>query len=129
MVVDTSAVLVVLLEEPEAQAFLRRLRAAARPLLSAANWLELAIVVDGRKGPQWLPQLDAFLEGLDVVDVPVSLSQVRIAREAYRRFGKGNHPAGLNFGDCFAYALAKERDLPLLFKGDDFPLTDIRPAL
>ena len=98
-------------------------------MLSAANWLELAIVIDGRKGPQWLPELDAFLEGLDVITVPASLGQVRIAREAYRRFGKGNHPAGLNFGDCFAYALAKERDLPLLFKGDDFARTDLRPAL
>jgi ribonuclease VapC len=129
MVVDTSAILVVLFEESEADAFLHHLRAAVRPVLSAANWLELAIVVDGRKGPQWLPELDAFLEGLDVITVAVSLSQARIAREAYRRFGKGNHPAGLNFGDCFAYALAKERDLPLLFKGDDFPLTDLRPAL
>jgi len=128
MIVDTSAILVVLFEELEAARFLRHLRAAVRPLLSAANWLELAIVVDGRKGPQWLSTLDAFLEGLDVVTVPVSLSQVRIAREAYRRFSKGNHPAGLNFGDCFAYPLAKERDLPL-FKGDDFPLTDLRSAL
>ena len=129
MVVDTSAILVVLFEEPEADTFLRQLRAAVRPLLSAANWLELAIVVDGRKGPQWLPALDAFLDGLDVVTVPVSLSQVRIARDAYRLFGKGNHPAGLNYGDCFAYALAKQRDLPLLFKGEDFPLTDLHPAL
>ena len=129
MVVDSSAILVVLFGEPEADAFLRHLRATVRPLLSAANWLELAIVVDGRKGPQWLPELDAFLEGLDVITVPASLGQVRIAREAYRRFGKGNHPAGLNFGDCFAYALAKERDLPLLFKGDDFARTDLRPAL
>jgi ribonuclease VapC len=129
MIVDTSAILVVLFEEPEADTFLRHLRAAVRPLLSAANWLELAIVVDGRKGPQWLPALNAFLDGLDVVTVPVSFSQVRIARDAYRLFGKGNHPAKLNYGDCFAYALAKERDLPLLFKGDDFPLTDLRPAL
>ena len=129
MVVDTSAILVVLFEESEADSFLRHLRAAVRPVLSAANWLELAIVVDGRKGPQWLPELDAFLDGLDVVTVPVSLNQARIAREADRRFGKGNHPAGLNFGDCFAYALAKERDLPLLFKGAGFPLTDLRPAL
>ncbi len=129
MVVDTSAILVVLFEEPEADTFLRHLRAAVRPLLSAANWLELAIVIDGRKGPQWLPALDAILDGLDVVTVPVSLSQVRIARDAYRVFGKGNHPAGLNYGDCFAYALAKQRDLPLLFKGEHFPLTDLRPAL
>lgn len=129
MVLDTSAILAVLFGEAEADAFMRHLRHARRPILSAANWLELAIVIDGRKGSQWLPALDAFLEGLDVVTVPVSLSQARIARDAYRRFGKGNHPAELNFGDCFAYALAKERDLPLLFKGDDFHLTDLRSAV
>ena len=129
MVVDTSAVLAVLLEEPDGALFLARLSGTLRPLLSAANWLELGIVIDGRKGPQWLADLDAFLEGLDVAVVPVSLSQARLARDAYRRFGKGNHPAGLNLGDCFAYALAKERDLPLLFKGDDFTRTDLRAAL
>jgi ribonuclease VapC len=128
MVVDTSALLAVLLEEPDGALFLARLGGTQRPLLSAANWLELGIVVDARKGPQWLADLDAFLEGLDVAVVPVSLSQARIARDTYRRFGKGNHPAGLNFGDCFAYALAKERDVPLPFKGDDFALTDVRPA-
>ena len=129
MVVDTSALLAVLLQEPEAASFLARLSGAPRPLLSAASWLELGIVIDARKGPQWLADLDGFLESLDVTVVPVTLRQARIARDAYRRFGPGNHTAGLNFGDCFAYALAKERDLPLLFKGDDFALTDIRPAL
>jgi ribonuclease VapC len=129
MVVDTSAILAVLLNDPEGALFLTRLSDTPQPLLSAANWLELAIVIDGRKGPQWLADLDAFLEGLDVAVVPVSLSQTRIARDGYRRFGKGNHPASLNFGDCFAYALAKERHLPLLFKGDDFVRTDVRPAL
>jgi ribonuclease VapC len=128
MVVDTSAVLAVLLDESDGALFLARLSASSQALLSAANWLELGIVIDGRKGPQWLADVDAFLEGLDVTVVPVSLSQARIARDAYRRFGKGHHPAGLNFGDCFAYALAKERDLPLLFKGADFALTDLRPA-
>ena len=129
MVVDSSAILVVLLEEPEADTFLKHLQADFRPLLSAANWLDLAIIIDGRKGPQWLPDLDAFLEGLGITTVAVNLTQVRIAREAYVRFGKGNHPAGLNFGDCFAYALAREHDVPLLFKGADFDKTDIRPAL
>ena len=76
-----------------------------------------------------MPDLDAFLDGLDVVVIAVSLRQARIARDAYRQYGRGNHPAGLNFGDCFAYALAKERDLPLLFKGDDFARTDVRSAL
>jgi ribonuclease VapC len=129
MVVDTSALLAVLLEEPDGALFLARLSSTPRLLLSAANWLELGIVIDGRKGPQWLADLDAFLEGLDIAVVPVSLSQARIALDAYRRYGKGNHPASLNFGDCFAYALARDRDLPLLFKGEDFSQTDLRPAM
>jgi ribonuclease VapC len=73
--------------------------------------------------------LDLFLAEAGVEIVPVTAAQARLAREAHRRFGKGNHPANLNFGDCFAYALAKERDLPLLFKGEDFTRTDLRPAL
>jgi ribonuclease VapC len=129
MVVDTSAILAVLLNEPEGALFLTRLSDTPQPLLSAANWLELAIVIDGRKGPRWLADLDAFLEGIDVAVVPVSLSQTRIARDGYLRFGQGNHPAGVNFGDCFAYALAREHHLPLLFKRDDFVRTDVRRAL
>jgi ribonuclease VapC len=76
-----------------------------------------------------LPELEAFLDELDVVVIPASLRQVRIARDAYRQYGRGNHAAGLNFGGCFAYALAREHDLPLLFKGDDFARTDVRSAL
>ena len=129
MVMDTSALLAIVLEEPESAVLLARLNATPQPLLSAANWLELGIVIDARKGPQWLPDLDAFLDGLDVVVIALSLRQARIARDAYRQYGRGNHPAGLNFGDCFAYALAKERDLPLLFKGDDFARTDVRSAI
>ena len=126
---DTSALLAVLLEEPDGALFLARLSSTPRPLLSAAKWHELGIVIDGRKGPQWLPDLDGFLEGLEVAVVPVSLSQAAIARNAYRHYGKGNHPASLNFGHCFAYALARDRDLPLLFKGEDFSRTDLRPAM
>jgi ribonuclease VapC len=129
MVVDTSALLAIVLAEPESALFLARLSASPQPLLSAANWLELGIVIDARKGPRWLPALDAFLNGLDVVVIPVNIRQGRIARDAYRQFGRGNHAAGLNFGDCFAYALAKERDLPLLFKGDDFARTDVRSVM
>jgi ribonuclease VapC len=109
--------------------FLAQLSVNPQALLSAANWLELGIVVDARKGPEWLPDFEAFLDRLDLIVVPVSLLQVRIARDAYRRFGRGNHPPGLNFGDCFAHALAKERDLPLLFKRSDFARTDVRPAM
>jgi ribonuclease VapC len=105
--------------EPEAPKLLEALQRTPRAYLSAANFLEIAIVID---------DLDRFLTDAGIGIVPVTTAQARIVRDAYR-VGKGNHPAGLNFGDCFAYALAKERDLPLLFKGDDFPQTDLRPAL
>ena len=91
--------------------------------------LEIAIVIDNRDSPEQMVDLDLFLAEAAVEVVPVTAGQARIARDAYRPFGKGNHPAGLNFGDCFAYALAKERDLPLLFKGEDFARSDVRPAL
>jgi ribonuclease VapC len=97
--------------------------------MSAANFLEIAIVIDNADEPEQMLDLDLFLTEAGLEIVPVTAAQARLAREAYRRFGKGNHPAKLNFADCFAYALAKERDLPLLFKGDDFTRTDLRPAL
>jgi ribonuclease VapC len=92
MVVDTSALLAVLLEEPDGALFLARLSSAPRLLLSAANWLELGLVIDGRKGAQWLPDLDAFVEGLEIAVVPVSLSQTRLARDAYRAMAKAITP-------------------------------------
>jgi ribonuclease VapC len=129
MVVDTSALATIFFMEPDAPRFLRALQQTTYACMSAANFLEIAIAIDNRDAPEQLVDLDLFLAEAAVQVVPVTAGQARIARHAYRRFGKGHHPAGLNFGDCFAYALATERDLPLLFKGDDFALTDLRLAL
>jgi ribonuclease VapC len=129
MVVDASALAAVFFMEPDAPKFLRALQQTPYACISAANFLEIAIVIDNRDAVEQMVDLDLFLMEAAVEVVPVTAGQARIARDAYRRFGKGNHPAGLNYGDCFAYALAKERDLPLLFKGDDFVRTDLRPAL
>jgi ribonuclease VapC len=109
-VVDSSALLAIMFFEPGAQRFTDLIQAARTPLLSVDNFLE---AFDPDRQPAG----------------PVTRAQVLIARDAYHRFGEGNHPAGLNFGDCFAYALAKERDPPLLFKGTDFALTDLPPVL
>jgi ribonuclease VapC len=129
MVVDTSALIAILLLEPEAERF-TRLIADARPrLLSAANLFEAAIVIEGRLGPEAGGDLDDFVADVGLEMEPVTSDQVRVARQAYRTYGRGNHPAGLNFGDCFAYALAKTTGLPLLFKGKDFAQTDITPRL
>lgn len=129
MVVDTSAVVAIAFNEPEAALFSATISRARRPLLSAASWLETAILVDSRRGPHKRRDLDLLLKSLGLVTESVTFAQVEIARDAYIRYGKGNHPARLNFGDCFAYALAKERGLPLLFKGNDFSRTDLQPAL
>jgi ribonuclease VapC len=126
MVIDTSAILAILFNEPDAEIFARAIAAAERRLISAANLLEAGIVIDNQVGPAAGRQLDAIVERADLAVAPVTLEQVRTARQAYLDFGKGNHPAGLNFGDCFAYALAKTTGEPLLFKGEDFSQTDIR---
>ena len=129
MVVDTSALAAVFFTEPDAPRFVRALQQTPSACMSAANFLEIGIVIDNRDAPEQMVDLDLFLAEAGVEIVPVTMGQARIARDAYRRVGKGNHQAGLNFGDCFAYALAKERDLPLLFKGDDFARTDLRSAM
>jgi ribonuclease VapC len=129
MVVDASALVAIFFMEPDAPRFLRALQERPYAFMSAANFLEIAIVIDNRDLREQMVDLDLFLAEAAVEVVPVTAGQARIARDAYRRFGRGDHPAGLNFGDCFAYALAKERDLPLLFKGEDFARSDVRPAL
>lgn len=129
MVVDTSALLAIFLLEPEAEQFAEAVRSDPVSLLSAVNLVEASIVLDTRIGRDSHSDLDAFLSGAGVEIEPVSVEQARRAREAYRSFGKGNHAAGLDFGDCFAYALAKATDQPLLFKGDDFSRTDIVSAV
>jgi ribonuclease VapC len=96
--------------------------------MSLANFLETAIVLESRNGTAAGQQLDALLEDAQIELVPVTPEQAHAARRAWRRFGKGNHPAALNFGDCFAYALAEITGEPLLFKGRDFALTDIETA-
>ena len=95
---------------------------------SAANFLEIGIIIDNRDAPEQMVDLDLFLAQAGVQIVRVTTGQARSARDAYSRFGRGNHPAGLNFGDCFAYALAKETGEPILFKGDDFAQTDLARA-
>jgi ribonuclease VapC len=129
MVLDTSALLAVLQDEPERRAFNERIEAADGCALSTANLVEAGIVIEARYGPPGALALDRFLEIAKVSFVPVDLEQAGLAREAYRRYGRGHHPAGLDVGDCFAYALATSRGAPLLFKGDDFARTDVEPAL
>ncbi len=121
MILDTSALIVILRDEPEAKAFARAIADADRRRLSAANYLEAAIVIDGSRSPIASRRFDDLLREAEIVIEPVTEAQAKIAREAYRDFGRGSgHPAALNFGDCFAYALAKTFREPLLFKGDDF---------
>ena len=129
IVVDASALAAIFFMEPDAPKFLQALQQTPHAWMSAANYLEVAIIIDNRHAPEQMADLDLFLAEAELEIVPVTAGQARVARDAYRRFGRDNHPAGLNFGDCLAYALAKERDLPLLFKGEDFPQTDLRPAL
>jgi ribonuclease VapC len=130
MIVDTSAVIAVLKEESDAPRFLRALTISAEPRrMSAANYLEAAIVVDANRNPLLSRRFDDLIVQTEIRAEPVTLEQANIARAAYRDFGKGSrHPAALNFGDCFAYALAKSMREPLLFKGDDFSHTDVAIA-
>jgi ribonuclease VapC len=130
VIVDTSALLAVLFDEPDAATFGALIDDAAACRLSAASFLEAAIVVDRTRSPVPGHRLDDLVRAADMIVEPVTEEQARIAREAYRQYGRGRgHLAGLNFGDCFAYALARVTGEPLLFKGDDFIHTDITPAL
>ncbi|TSD84550.1 type II toxin-antitoxin system VapC family toxin [Mycobacterium sp. KBS0706] len=128
MVIDTSAILAILLDEPEAPDFERRIAADPVRLISAATLVEAAIVIESRLGDAGGREFDLWLHRLDAEVAPVDADQAQMARRAWRRFGKGRHPAGLNYGDCFAYALAATRGEPLLFKGDDFSRTDLVAA-
>ena len=129
MVIDSSALIAILRGEPEEQAFRSALKLASSRLLSASTRVEIGIVALGLAGEVGLNQADALLETLRVETVPLSADHARLAIDAFRRFGKGRHPAGIDFGDCFSYALAKATGEPLLFKGDDFSQTDIKPAV
>lgn len=130
MIVDASAVLSILFEEPHRRRYSDALMEyQGDAVMSPVNYLELALRLDRGGTPELSAAIDPLLEKLDVHLVAVEPEQASLAREAYRRFGKGNHPAKLNLGDCFAYALAKARGEPLLFKGDDFRLTDVEAAI
>ena len=128
MVIDSSAVLAILFNEPERDTFSDALAMAGIRLMSCVNALEAAVVVSSRKGPYGARELDLLLHRAEFDVVPFTSDHLRLARDAYERYGKGRHAAGLNLGDCCAYALARHTGEPLLFKGDDFPLTDVVPA-
>lgn len=125
MVIDSSAIVAIALDEPEAPLIERRIVDDPVRLVSAATLLEAAIVVEARYGEAGGRELDLWLSSIGAEIILVDLAQVEEARRAWRKFGKGRHPAGLNFGDCFSYALAKSRGEVLLFKGDDFSKTDV----
>jgi ribonuclease VapC len=130
MIFDTSAIVAMIRKEPEGASFRAALEGEKDRRISAATYLETGIVIDGSRDPVLSRQFDEFIEMTKVLIEPVTERQARIAREAYRDFGKGSgHPAGLNFGDCFAYALARDKSEPLLFKGKDFSHTDLASAL
>ena len=125
MIVDTSAILAVLFRESDAERYERAMVEAPRCRMSAASFLEAAIVLESLGGAAAGYELDVIMEKAAIELELVTSDHAQAARRAWRRFGKGNHPAGLNFGDCFAYALAEATREPLLFKGQDFALTDV----
>ena len=126
MIIDTSALIAILRDEPDAKECALAIEKSNSRRLSAANFVETALVIDGSRDPIASRRFDDLIKEAQIIIEPVTEAQARIAREAYRDFGKGSgHPAKLNLGDCFAYALAKSFGEPLLFKGDDFSRTDV----
>ena len=129
MIVDSSAVIAIVQREPDAATLFNAFRRGETPSMSVGSLIETTIVIDSKRDPVISKELDRFFEQVRMQFVPVDERQARIVREAYRDFGRGSgHPARLNFGDCFAYAAAKALDGPLLYKGTDFGLTDVRSA-
>jgi ribonuclease VapC len=129
MVIDSSAIVAILFDEPERDGFTRLIEDAGSRLVSVVSRVETAFVVEGRKGNAGRERLDRFFRLTGAEIVSATPEQAELAVEAFRRFGKGRHPAALNIGDCFAYALAKTTGERLLFKGGDFARTDIVPAM
>ena len=129
MVVDTSALIAILFSEPETESFVQALVNDPKKMISAFNILESAIVVEAKKGEAGGRELDLLVHRARIEIISLNGDQVELALAAWRKYGKGNHPAGLNIGDCCAYALAKYSGEPLLFKGGDFSQTDIRPVI
>ena len=129
MVIDTSAIVAILQNEPERRTFNEAIESAASCSLSAASFVEASMILESRYGSDGIRSLDLLISKASVELAVVDSDQALIARDAFRRFGKGRHPASLNYGDCFSYALAKTLDAPLLFKGNDFSQTDIVAAV
>lgn len=129
MILDSSALIAILFEESEALRFAEAMAGAEGRAISTATVLEATIVSEGRAGAVIEGRVDQLLRDVAAEIVPVTQEQLWIAQDGWRRYGKGRHPAGLNFGDCFAYALAKSRNEPLLFKGNDFSQTDVKAAI
>jgi len=129
MIIDTSAILAILQNEEERRRFNEAIEAAATVRMATATFVETSIVIESRFGAAGLRNLDRFIESAGIELVPVDMKQAKAARVAFSTYGKGRHPAKLNFGDCFSYALSWVLGETLLFKGDDFSQTDIIPAL
>ena len=129
MIIDTSAILAILGDEAERRRFTEALEGAEECLMSTASFVEASLVLEATRGYEGLRDLDLLLAKAGVEFVPVDLEQAHVARKAFRNFGKGRHPAKLNFGDCFSYALAIVTNSPLLFKGNDFSKTDVIQAV
>lgn len=129
MILDSSALVAILFKEPEALRFAEAIGASEAIAIAAPTMLETAMVVEARAGREMGERLDALMAEIGPDVVPFTAEHAALAREGWRRYGKGRHPAGLNLGDCFAYALAKSRNEPLLFKGDDFAQTDVKAAI
>jgi ribonuclease VapC len=129
IVIDSSALVAILRDEPERRPFIDAIVDHGEPRISAATYVEASMVMELRLGDRGGREIDVLIEDVGMSIIPVDQAQATIAREAFRRFGKGRHRAALNFGDCFVYALAKTLDAPVLFKGDDFALTDLKHAL
>jgi ribonuclease VapC len=125
MVIDTSALVAILQREPERRPFIEAIEAADSRLISVATFVEISIAIEARHGAEGLRDLDHFITRAAIELVPVDVEHGNVARTAFSRFGKGRHRAGLNYGDCFSYALAIFTGEPLLFKGDDFVHTDV----
>jgi ribonuclease VapC len=128
MIVDSSALVAIMLLEPEALPFTRLIAQAAAPKISAPTLLETNMVLSGRRGFVAEDRLKDYLAKARIATIPFTADHAAVARDAFMRYGKGRHPAGLNFGDCISYATARLEAMPLLFKGDDFRLTDVECA-
>lgn len=129
MIIDTSAIIAILFNEPDAAVYANAIADAQSARISAANYVEAAVVIESQSHADGARQFDTFMRRAGILIEPVTEEQALLARQAYADFGKGRHPAGLNFGDCFSYSLAKAMREPLLFKGNDFSQTDIVSVL